>query len=155
MQTIDKTHPSIIPTSESPSHQNIRRFPTQQQPPTPSPSPPTSIQSPTYSTPAHHTVYAMIGSKAPLRIPQTSDAEAWSCCEDFIQSVPLPHVMRERQIEEKVKFFSDGLYTFFGSNFDYIHRVRRATKRVRRHERKLKQFRADKNTVRCTFREAV
>ena len=153
-QTIDKTHPSIIPTSESPSHQNIS-FPTQQQPHTPSPSPPTCIQSPTYPTPAHHTVDSTIPSKAPLRVPQTSDAEAWSLCEDFIQSFLLPHVMRERQIEEKVKVFSDGLYTFLGSNFGYIHRVRKATKRVRGHERKLKQLRADKNTVRRKFREAV
>ena len=53
------SHPSIIPTSESPSYQNIRSFSPQQQPHTPSPSPLTCIQSPTYPTLAHHTVNPM------------------------------------------------------------------------------------------------
>ena len=42
----------------------------------------------------------------------------------------FPQVIKERQLEDKVKLFSDGLYDFFGANFGYTHRVQKLTKQV-------------------------
>ena len=74
---------------------------------------------------------------------------------DFVQLTILPQVLSVQDIEEKVNIFSSGLYSFFGSNFGYIHRVQKSTKRTRRHDRKMKQLRVEKNKARRKYRERM
>ena len=87
--------------------------------PLPSQALPSEPQSPPLLTPSYHIEPPSIGSKAPLRVPRISDQDAWLLGDEFVHNVLFPQVMKERQLEDKVKLFSDGLYDFFGENFGY------------------------------------